>query len=160
MNNAVTVSKKSKGINSRTGEVKEFLKIIPKKSGVYIFKDSNGKIIYIGKAKNLYSRVRSYFQSRSKEFPRVFLTRDRNIAGAKYFGPYTDAQAARRTIKYLRRIFLVRDCMKARPGKGANVPCLNYYIKLCTAPCTGNITREEYHKNIEFIILFLSGKDR
>ena len=221
MNNAVTVSKKSNGINSRTGEVKEFLKIIPKKSGVYIFKDSDGKIIYIGKAKNLYSRVRSYFQSRSKdflyakprdfiekvksidyvvtdnetealilesslikknkpkynldlkddksypfiavtieeEFPRVFLTRDRNIAGAKYFGPYTDAQAARRTIKYLRRIFLVRDCMKARPGKGANVPCLNYYIKLCTAPCTGNIAREEYRKNIELIILFLRGKD-
>ena len=70
MNNAVIVmvSKKSNGINSRTSEVKEFLKIIPKKSGVYIFKDSDGKIIYIGKAKNLYSRVRSYFQSRSKDF--------------------------------------------------------------------------------------------
>jgi excinuclease ABC subunit C len=201
---------------------REFLKIIPRKTGVYIFKDSRGRIIYIGKAKNLYSRVRSYFQHSSKnlpdakpgdfmnkiksidyvvtdnetealilesslikknkprynldlkddksypfiavtveeDFPRVFLTRDRNIAGARYFGPYTDAGAVRKTIEHLRKIFRVRDCKKANPGKGKKIPCLNYHIDLCTAPCISNIKPEEYRKNIEFIILFLKGKDR
>ena len=74
------------------------------------------------------------------------------IKGAKYFGPYTDAGAVRKTLEYLRRIFPVRDCGKARPGKSTNMPCLNYHIKLCTAPCDGNVSQEEYRKNIDFII--------
>jgi len=203
-------------------KMKELLKILPKKSGVYIFKNSSGRIIYIGKAKNIYTRVKSYFQDRSsnflyakpldfskkiksidyvvtdnetealilegnlikknkpkynidlkddksypfiavtdrERFPRVFITRDRSIKGAKYFGPYTDTGAVRKTLEYLRKIFHVRDCKKARPGKGANIPCLNYHIKLCSAPCTGNVSEEEYRKNIDFIILFLKGKDK
>ncbi|PIU29493.1 MAG: excinuclease ABC subunit C [Candidatus Hydromicrobium americanum] len=220
--NTVAVDKKINENNYQGYKIKELLKILPKKSGVYIFKNSKGKIIYIGKAKNLYSRVKSYFQDRSdnflyakplnfakkiksidyivtdnetealilegslikknkpkynidlkddksypfiavtvnEKFPRVFLTRDRNIKGAKYFGPYTDAGAVRKTLEYLRRIFPVRDCRKARPGKSTNMPCLNYHIKLCLAPCTGNVSQEEYRKNIDFIMLFLKGKDR
>lgn len=220
--NTVAVDKKINENNYQGYKIKEILKILPKKSGVYIFKNSKGKIIYIGKAKNLYSRVKSYFQDRSdnflyakpldfakriksidyivtdnetealilegslikknkpkynidlkddksypfiavtvnEKFPRVFLTRDRNIKGAKYFGPYTDAGAVRKTLEYLRRIFPVRDCRKARPGKSTNMPCLNYHIKLCPAPCDGNVSQEEYRKNIDFIMLFLKGKDR
>jgi excinuclease ABC subunit C len=220
--NTVAVDKKINKNNYQEYEIKEILKILPKKSGVYIFKNSKGKIIYIGKANNLYSRVKSYFQDRSdnflyakpldfakriksidyivtdnetealilegslikknkpkynidlkddksypfivvtvnEKFPRVFLTRERNIKGAKYFGPYTDARAVRKALEYLRRIFPVRDCRKARPGKSTNMPCLNYHIKLCPAPCDGNVSQEEYRKNIDFIILFLKGKDR
>ncbi|MBU4313634.1 MAG: excinuclease ABC subunit UvrC [Actinobacteria bacterium] len=220
--NTVAVDKKINENNYQGYKIKEILKILPKKSGVYIFKNSKGKIIYIGKAKNLYSRVKSYFQDRSdnflyakpldfakriksidyivtdnetealilegslikknkpkynidlkddksypfiavtvnEKFPRVFLTRDRNINGAKYFGPYTDAGAVRKALEYLRRIFPVRDCRKARPGKSTNMPCLNYHIKLCPAPCDGNVSQEEYRKNIDFIMLFLKGKDR
>lgn len=220
--NTVAVDKKINENNYQGYKIKEILKILPKKSGVYIFKNSKGKIIYIGKANNLYSRAKSYFQDRSdnflyakpldfakriksidyivtdnetealilecslikknkpkynidlkddksypfiavtvnEKFPRVFLTRERNIKGAKYFGPYTDAGAVRKALEYLRRIFPVRDCRKARPGKSTNMPCLNYHIKLCPAPCDGNVSQEEYRKNIDFIMLFLKGKDR
>src|SRR4030042_629068 len=61
---------------------------------------------------------------------------------------------------YLRKIFQVRDCRKTSPGKGINTPCLNYHIKLCPAPCIKNISPELYRKNIDFVILFLKGKDR
>ncbi len=222
MKGASAANKKISKNSRQPDRIREFLKIIPKKTGVYIFKDSGGNIIYIGKAKNLYNRVRSYFQDKGRnilyskppdftkkikaidyivtdnetealilesslikknrpkynidlkddksypfiavtieeKFPRVFLTRDRGISGTRYFGPYTDAQAVRKTIEYLRKIFQIRDCKKTRPGKGINIPCLNYYIKLCTAPCMGNVSPEEYRKNIDLIILFLRGKDR
>ena len=220
--NTVAVDKKINENNYQGYKIKELLKILPKKAGVYIFKNSEDKIIYIGKAKNLYSRVKSYFQDRSdnflyakpldfakkiksidyivtdnetealiledslikknkpkynidlkddksypfiavtvgEKFPRVFLTRNRNIKGAKYFGPYTDAGAVRKTLEYLRKIFQIRDCKKATPGKSKNMPCLNYHIKLCPAPCTGNVSQEEYGRNIDFTMLFLKGKDR
>jgi predicted GIY-YIG superfamily endonuclease len=66
--NTVAVDKKINKNNYQEYEIKEILKILPKKSGVYIFKNSKGKIIYIGKANNLYSRVKSYFQDRSDNF--------------------------------------------------------------------------------------------
>ena len=208
--------------SKRENKTKAILKILPKKSGVYIFKDYHDEIIYIGKAKDLSSRVKSYFQDNSsyfpyakpldfvkkiksidyivtdnetealilegnlikknkpkynidlkddksypfvavtigEKFPRVFLTRDKNMKDARYFGPYTDARAVRKTLEYLRKIFQVRDCRKTSPGKGINTPCLNYHIKLCPAPCIKNISPELYRKNIDFVILFLKGKDR
>ncbi|MEA2016353.1 MAG: excinuclease ABC subunit UvrC [Actinomycetota bacterium] len=218
MREALEVNKNSEYIKNS----KKFLEIIPKKPGVYIFKDSDGNIVYIGKAKNLYKRVRSYFKDRGvnflyskppgftgkiksidyvvtdsetealilesnlikknkprynielkddksypfiaitegERFPRVFLTRNRNIGCAKYFGPYTDVRAVRKTVDYLGKIFKLRDCKKREPGKGPDTPCLNYYINLCRAPCIGKISPEEYGKNIKLIELFLKGKDR
>lgn len=208
------------GIKKRGSYSRDFLNILPKKPGVYIFKNSKDKIIYIGKAKNIYNRVRSYFSEKSRHFlymkppdfiqqiksvdyiitgneaealilegnlikknrpiynidlkddksfpfiavteeayPRVFLTRNRNIRKAKYFGPYTDVRAARNTLEYIRKIFQVRDCRKVKPGKTTNPPCLNYHIGLCNAPCIGNVSMEEYGKNIEYIKAFLRGKD-
>ncbi len=221
-NNTLAVNKKKDKVSKKEWEIKEILEIIPRKPGVYIFKDSNDSIIYIGKAKNLFNRVRSYFHYKSKyllyskppdfvnkihsidylvtdnetealilesslikknkprynidlkddksypfiavtvneEFPRVFLTRNRNISGAKYFGPYTNANAVRKTVEYLRKAFKIRDCKRALPGRGAGKPCLSYYINLCSAPCIGNIKKEEYRKDIELIILFLKGKNK
>ncbi len=217
-----TMTGKKNKDNHRQDKVRGLLNILPRRAGVYIFKDSKGTIIYIGKAKNIRNRVRSYFQNRGvnvfymkppdfikkirsidyivtdnetealilegnlikknkpkynielkddksypfiaitigEKYPRVFITRDKNIKGAEYFGPYTNAAAVRKTLKYLRRIFKVRDCSKSTPGKGSKIPCLNYYINLCQAPCIGNILKEEYRKNIEYIKLFLTGKDR
>ena len=207
-------------VKKRDPDLREFLKILPKKPGVYLFKNINKKIIYIGKAKNIYNRVRSYFSEKSRHFlymkppdfirqinsidyiitgneaealilegnlikknrpiynidlkddksypfiavteeayPRVFLTRNKNIRKAKYFGPYTDARAARNTLEYIRKIFQVRDCRKVKPGKITNSPCLNYHIGLCNAPCIGSVSREEYRKNIEYIKTFLKGND-
>jgi excinuclease ABC subunit C len=219
---AMEMNKKIKKFSGYIKNSKKYLDIIPRKPGVYIFKDSGDTIIYIGKAKNLYKRVRSYFQERGssslyskpldfrcrvssidyivtdneaealilesnlvkenrpkynielkddksypfiaitsgEEFPRVFLTRNRNIKGAKYFGPYTDAGAVRKTVDYLRKIFKLRDCKKVSPGKGLNKPCLNFYIDICMAPCTGNVSPEEYYKNIKLVELFLKGRDR
>jgi len=196
---------------------------IPKKPGVYIFKDEKGQIIYIGKAKILYNRVRSYFKNYDSlkslnpkvsyfvkkinnieylvtdsevealileldlikkyhpkfnvdlkddksypfiaitgndDYPRVFITRNKKIIGAKYFGPYTNVQTLREAIKFLKKIFLIRDCTKPQPGKQKNKPCLNYHIGLCSAPCIGKISKEEYKKNINYIISFLKGKDK
>jgi len=216
------VNKKIIDDSKQENKTKELLKILPKKSGVYIFKDHHDEIIYIGKAKNISNRVKSYFKDNSsyfpyakpldfvkkiksidyivtdnetealilegnlikknkpkynidlkddksypfvavtigEKFPRVFLTRDRNMRDARYFGPYTDARAVRKTLEYLRKIFQVRDCKKTSPGKGINTPCLNYHIKLCPAPCIENISPGLYRKNIDFVILFLKGKDR
>ncbi len=66
--NTAAVDKKINENNYQGYKIKELLKILPEKAGVYIFKNSKGKIIYIGKAKNLYSRVKSYFQDRSGNF--------------------------------------------------------------------------------------------
>ncbi len=203
-------------------KVKEYLNILPHREGVYIFKNKKDKIIYIGKAKDLNKRIRSYFQNKKnyglqdyktnlffekinkidyivtdsevealilesnlikknrpqynvelkddksypfiiitekENFPRVFLTRNRNIRGAKYFGPYTNVRAARKVLEVLRKTFKIRDCKKSRPGKGKNIPCLNYHINLCSAPCVQRISREEYKENIEYVSMFLKGKD-
>ncbi|GAI11046.1 unnamed protein product, partial [marine sediment metagenome] len=66
--NTAAVDKKINENNYQGYKIKELLKILPKKPGVYIFKNSKGKIIYIGKAKDLYGRVKSYFQDRSGNF--------------------------------------------------------------------------------------------
>lgn len=195
-------------------ELKDKIKTIPEKPGVYIFKDKNGIPIYVGKATSLKKRVSSYFSKiqdiktskmlnetvqieyiitnsekeallleanlikkykpfyniRLKDdksypyieittkdpFPRISLKRGEKIEGNKYFGPYTSAQAARSTIKFIRKTFKLRGCK----GKIANIksPCLDWHINLCSAPCIGKIDPESYKKNTEEAILFLENK--
>lgn len=204
-------------------DIKKSLGIVPKKPGVYLFKDSNGKVIYVGKAKNLSDRIKTYFQAKDKstytthpilfftnrissfdyivtenefealmlesslikknrpkynillkddksypyiaiteneEFPRVIITRNKNIRGAKYYGPYINVRNLKDFFESVRKIFKIRDCKKPTPGKVKNSVCLNYHIDLCSAPCAGNISKEEYGQNIKFIRLLLKGKDR
>jgi len=203
-------------------DLSETLNNIPKKPGVYLFKDKEEKIIYIGKAKDLYKRVRSYFKSRNAlsesnpkayyfsekiqsidyivtdseiealileinlikkyrpkfnssfrddksypfiaitkedEFPQFFITRNKKISGAKYFGPYTNANELRQTVEYIRKILKLRDCRKSKPGKYVNRACLNYYLGFCSGPCTGNINKEDYGENIRLVEMILSGKN-
>ncbi len=195
-------------------ELKEKAKLLPKKPGVYIFKDKRGIPIYIGKAVSLRDRVLSYFTqylppktermineareleyiitksekealileanlikryrpfynirlkddksypyieiTTNEKFPRITFKRGKKIKGNKYFGPYTNAQAARSTIKFIRKNFKLRGC-KGNIEKYKNA-CLDWHIGLCSAPCIGKITEKEYKKSVNEAILFLGNK--
>jgi excinuclease ABC subunit C len=89
-------------------------------------------------------------------FPRILFTRDLREDGSLIFGPYTNAKALRRTRDALCRIFKLVSCTKDLSRKYKR-PCLEYYLNKCSAPCTGNITRSEYHNLVEKGIKFLRG---
>ena len=98
--------------------------------------------------------------SMDEEFPRVYFTRERHRSGRLYFGPYSNAKRTRETLNLLGKLFQYRTCDGPEPGRRSGVPCLDYYIKRCQAPCVGYIDREEYRRNIEAIGSFLSGRYR
>jgi excinuclease ABC subunit C len=98
--------------------------------------------------------------SLDEEFPRVYFTRERHRSGRVYFGPFSSARRVRETLDLLGKLFQYRTCEGPEPGRRSGVPCLDYYIKRCQAPCVGYIDREEYRRNIEAIIDFLSGRYR
>ncbi len=95
-----------------------------------------------------------------EEFPRVYFTRERHRSGRLYFGPYSNAKRTRETLDLLGKLFQYRTCEGPEPGRRSGVPCLDYFIKRCQAPCVGYIGREEYRRNIEAIAGFLSGRYR
>jgi excinuclease ABC subunit C len=197
--------------------LEEQLKTLPTKPGVYIFRDRKGEVLYIGKAKSLRSRVRSYFQesldSRAAirqlpdrvedievivtsnqvealhleqnlvnrfrppfnvrlrddktfpyiavtvedEYPRVMFTRERHRKGVVYFGPYANAKKVRETLDVLNRVFPYRPCEGPKPGRHSGIPCLDYHIDRCLAPCVGYVSKEDYRQIIDRVIEFLSG---
>ena len=182
---------------------------LPKKPGVYIMRDANDEIIYIGKAKNLINRVRSYFREKldrpktqilmshfdsleyivtnsekealileanlikkhrpryniqlkddkrypyvkitTEKYPRLIITRNITKNGI-YYGPFTDVTSVKKTVKFLKSLFKIRTCRKM------DGPCLNSQIDLCYAPCSGEISKEEYDEIISKIDLFFQGK--
>jgi excinuclease ABC subunit C len=188
---------------------------LPNKAGIYFFKTGKGDIIYVGKARSLRDRVRSYFQLSSdpkvanivaettdvdfiltgsereaaflennfvqryqpkfnlrlkddksfpylkltlgEEFPGVYLTRKVEPGRARYFGPFSPASQARKTIHLLNKYFGIRGCEEAVPGRRSR-PCLEYDLKLCSAPCVGYVSKEEYRENVADALLFLEGK--
>ncbi|HBM74752.1 MAG TPA: excinuclease ABC subunit C [Clostridiaceae bacterium] len=200
--------------------IEEQLKLLPEQPGVYIMKDKNMHIIYIGKAVSLKNRVRQYFQNSknhspkvramveniaefeyivtdselealilecnlikkhrpkynillkddkhypyikvtmNEEYPRVIMARKIERDGAKYFGPYSGSYAIRETIDIIKKLFKVRTCSRAISSDKAlsGRPCLNYYIGRCSAPCRGNVDKEEYKSMMKEICLFLSGE--
>jgi excinuclease ABC subunit C len=190
---------------------------LPDQPGVYLFKDGDGGVLYVGKARSIRKRVASHFSgphrgglafidrvgsidflvteseseallaeqqfikrhrprfnirlrddksypyvgvSLDEEFPRVYFTRERHRSGRVYFGPFSSARRVRETLDLLGKLFQYRTCEGPEPGRRSGVPCLDYYIKRCQAPCVGYIDREEYRRNIEAIIDFLSGRYR
>jgi excinuclease ABC subunit C len=197
--------------------VKEQLQTLPAKPGVYLFRDTNGDVLYIGKAKSLRSRVRSYFQATTDgraqirslpervadvevivtgtevealhleqnlvkrhrppfnvrlrddksfpyiavtvedEYPRVMFTRERHRPGVWYFGPYANAKKVRETLDVLNRVFPYRPCEGPKPGRHSGIPCLDYHIDRCLAPCVGYVSKEAYRAIIDGVITFLSG---
>jgi len=194
------------------------LDTLPDEPGVYLWKDARGDVLYVGKARRLRSRVRSYFASdaahsprlqlmvrniadletivvaneaqslllennlikeyqprfnvRLKDdksypsiavtvgepFPRVLVTRRRDIPGARYFGPYTDVTVLRKTLTVIRRLYTVRSCSDDLPRTARERPCLDYHINRCLAPCVGWQSREDYRQMIEEVIGVLEGR--
>ena len=92
----------------------------------------------------------------NEDFPRVYLVRRTGGDGAKYYGPYTNAIALRSTLKTVRRVVPYRTCTDHEFA--LHRPCFYYHLKLCTAPCAGFQTRDEYHQQLDQIALFLEGK--
>lgn len=188
---------------------------LPQKPGIYFLKNKKNEIIYIGKARSLRHRVKSYFQPTSdrkiknilseasdvdyiltesekeasflennfiqqhqpkfnlklkddktfpylklttqEKFPGIYFTRSVESDGARYFGPFSKAHQARKTIHIITKYFGIRTCQEAVPGKRKR-PCLEYDMKLCSAPCVAYISEAAYRESTENALLFLEGK--
>jgi excinuclease ABC subunit C len=196
--------------------LEEKVRSLPRGPGVYLFRDAPGEVLYVGKARSLRSRVRSYFQrgdgrigtaqlveriadvevivtrteaealhleqnlvkrhrppfnirlrddksfpyiavTLADEFPRVMFTRERHRRGTVYFGPYANAKKVRETLDVLNRVFRFRPCEGPRPGRHSGIPCLDFHIDRCFAPCIGAVTQEDYAQIIDGVTAFLSG---
>ncbi len=94
----------------------------------------------------------------SEEYPRVIFTRKVLDNGNRYFGPYTDARAARKNISTINATFKLRTCTKNLPLKPHVRPCLNYQMGRCTGVCMGKMTREDYLKIVDTAGEFLEGR--
>src|SRR4030065_103021 len=191
---------------------------IPSKPGVYLFKNEKERVLYVGKAKDLSNRLRSYFQKSSHLDPRkaammknvndfsfivtdsefealaleanlikqykpkfnVILRDDKNYPylkltvnetwpklevvrrikkdGALYFGPYVPAGSMWEILTFIRRNFQIRGCRYSldKPMR----PCIQHQMGRCSAPCAEEISREEYLKLVNEIILFLRGEKK
>ena len=89
------------------------------------------------------------------EYPDVYITRRKLNDGAKYFGPYANAGAAKEMVDFIKSKFKIRQC---KSFKYKDRPCLNYHIKKCMAPCMGYVSKDKYMKQIEEIVDILEGK--
>lgn len=90
-------------------------------------------------------------------YPRVFLTRKIAKDGAKYFGPYTNVYSVREILDFLHKAYQLRTCRSVLPDEKKQRPCLNYHIHRCLGPCQEYISSENYKKNIDKVMSFLSG---
>ncbi len=200
-------------------DIKENLKKLPDKPGVYLHKDKLGHVIYVGKAVSLKNRVRQYFQSQSNmapkvramvanieefeyittdsemealilecnlikkympkynvllrddktypyikvtmrdDFPRILKTRRVVEDGSRYFGPYSDVGAVNEIIDLLNSAYMLKRC-SAKSFPDDFRPCLNYHIGQCKGVCTGRISKEEYHQQVDKVISFLKGQTK
>jgi len=91
-------------------------------------------------------------------FPKIELTRTVKKDGSKYFGAYTKAADARKSLEVLRRIFPLRTCNRQIREGDNQRPCLFYHIKLCSAPCAGFISSREYNETVKEACRFLEGR--
>lgn len=98
--------------------------------------------------------------SMDEDYPRVYFTRERHRRDRIYFGPFSNAARVREMLNAVARIFPSRPCEGPEPGRPSGVPCLDYHIKRCLAPCVDYISRDDYRQLIERIIAFLSGEYR
>ena len=90
--------------------------------------------------------------------PRFTFTRIKQEDGARYFGPFTDSGAARRTLAFARKQFNLRGCRPLTPNQTDYKHCLYANLKYCTAPCIGNVTGEQYLQQVAAACDFLSGQ--
>ena len=198
--------------------INAFVKRLPNNPGVYRMFNSDGDVLYVGKARNLKKRVSNYARGighsnrivrmiretatmefvvtrteteallleanlikrlrprfnvlmrDDKSFPYILLTGDHRAPGifkhrgarsrkGDYFGPFASAGAVGRTINALQRAFLLRTCTDS-VFETRTRPCLLYQIKRCSAPCTHEISDEDYAELVSEARAFLSGKSQ
>jgi excinuclease ABC subunit C len=103
--------------------------------------------------------------TKSDPFPAIKFTREKHRVGTEYFGPYTDARAARSTIEIVRRVYPIcrTDCTEwkrvtAHGGEPTGKPCFDYHVGKGPGPCVGAITREEYAETVAKVEAFLEGR--
>jgi len=196
-------------------DLKKKAAALPAKPGIYFFKNAAGEVVYIGKARSLRDRVRSYFPANpdfkvrnilrdtadidyiltgsekeaaflennyvqqhqprfnlrlkddksfpylkittGEAWPGVYFSRKVEPDGSRYFGPFSPAGRARSSIHLVNKHFLVRGCEEA-VFRGRKRPCLEYELKLCSAPCVGCVSEADYRENVENACLFLEGR--
>lgn len=92
--------------------------------------------------------------------PNFAFARIRKDDGARYYGPFTNATAARNTLALVRKQFNLRGCRVFTPGEADYKHCLYAHLKYCTAPCIGNVTREQYREQVKAACDFLDGQCR
>lgn len=91
--------------------------------------------------------------------PRLAMHRGAKHAKGEYFGPFPNGYAVRETLALLQKVFPVRQCENS-VYRNRSRPCLQYQIGRCLGPCvSGLVSEEEYAQQIEYVRLFLSGKD-
>jgi excinuclease ABC subunit C len=90
--------------------------------------------------------------------PRFTLTRLKQDDGARYFGPFANSGALRRTLTLVRQKFNLRGCRPLTPTETDYRHCLYAHLKVCTAPCIGNVTRDQYRLQVEAACEFLEGQ--
>ncbi len=194
---------------------------IPTSPGVYRFSDRHGRVLYIGKAKNLRARLANYFQpmhsimprtqrmlmlaarldwtvvatdtealvlehtwitefkppfnvqfkddktypylavTLREEAPRLIITRNDKIRGARYFGPYPKVWLVKEMTGLLQQAFPIRTCNDAdyRRAMQTGRPCLAGQIGRCFGPCSGTVGIEAHRERANELVAFLAGGD-
>ena len=94
-----------------------------------------------------------------ENFPRLSIVRRVQRDGALYYGPYTPAGALRETLKVIKKVFPLATCTIEIDGT-AERACIEFEIKRCMAPCTGNQSKEDYRRIVTQVRQFLEGRDR
>ncbi len=93
-----------------------------------------------------------------EEYPRVVFSREMKKDKSRYFGPYTSMAVVKDVVELINKLFGLRTCRKNLPKDcGKDRPCLQYHMKQCMAPCTGNIPKEEYRVKVQMALDFLNG---
>ncbi len=195
---------------------------IPTQPGVYRFRDADGRVLYVGKAKNLRARLSNYFAplptlhertrrmvltaasvewtvvgsdveslqleymwiqefsppfnvrykddksypymaiTLADEAPRVIVTRNRRIPGARYFGPYPKVWAVHDTIDLMIKVFPIRTCSDAsyKKAMATGRPCFPGQIGRCGGPCSMKVTIEEHRAIVDDFVAFMAGGDQ
>jgi excinuclease ABC subunit C len=102
------------------------------------------------------SKTYPYLKITNEEWPRIISTRRIVDDGGRYFGPYTSAGSAYRTLNLLNRLFPYRKCDKRITGH--EEVCLYYHLRQCTAPCIAAVDRDAYMKAVDGAAMFLNGQ--
>jgi excinuclease ABC subunit C len=100
----------------------------------------------------------SYIKITNGDWPKISAVKQKSKDSARYIGPYTSSFSVTSSVDEARKIFMLPSCNKSFPkdiGKGR--PCLNYYIKQCSAPCTGKVSCEDYNEAVNSAVKFLQG---